>query len=147
MHTYTHSSGLSVRHPADWTVREDGFSVLLLPPDPARDAQGQPLELLLFGTQDAEGVTSPADPAVGDYFAGELARVVPGIQRSGTPRTVACDLGAAAAFDYVGADSTGLAVRAAESASPTPRGSASSSAPTAGSCSSSRRAPSETAPT
>jgi hypothetical protein len=111
MKTYQHSTGITFQYPAQWELREQQEQLFLLPGDLEKNAQGQPIELLLMGAQEAEGVTSPTDARVAEFFAGQLRQLVPTLKQMGVAETLNTGLGKAAVFTFEGADTQGLEMR------------------------------------
>lgn len=110
--TYRHPAGVDFQYPASWELREQQNQFFLVPSDIEKNAKGQPLELLLLGAQEAEEISSPADPQVADFFAANLRQLVPDIRQTSQATPVSTGLGKGAAFTFAGTDTTGLAVQA-----------------------------------
>ena len=95
--TYRHPLGAAFRHPADWKVQDVQTGLLLLPPDHDMDR-----EMIAVMGSDAQGVTDPSDPRVGQTLDAMVMQTAPGFRRKGRPGSVPTAATAGASYDYVG---------------------------------------------
>ncbi|MEM9378313.1 MAG: hypothetical protein AAGB93_00090 [Planctomycetota bacterium] len=95
--TYRHPLGATFRHPADWRVQDVQTGLLLLPPDHDMER-----EMIAVMGSDAQGVTDPADPRVGQTLDAMVLQTAPGFRRKGRPGSVPTAATAGASYDYVG---------------------------------------------
>jgi len=112
MKTFQHPAGLAFEHPASWEVRAQDERIQLIPSNAVKDQRGEPLEVLVFFGEDAEGVTAATDPRVTAYLEAQLRKLFPGLTGPPSSRGITTGLGPAAAYLYRGkaADGADLAV-------------------------------------
>ncbi len=108
--SFTHSVGLTFRHPADWTAQETEQGLALTPPDPSRNAQG-PTEAYLINALPAPGVTRPDAPQAVQHLEELMASLFPFLRREGGVEAVPGEE-PGALLTWAGANPAGLKVRA-----------------------------------
>lgn len=83
--TYRNALGYQLRYPPGWQLAETDAGLLFTPPDLARDAQGQPLEVILVCAVPAQGVTRPDDPRAVQFVEAQLQEPFPFLRRGAAP--------------------------------------------------------------
>ena len=111
MATYKHPSGVFFQYPGNWQISEAQQALALLPPDLAKDEQGQPAEILLLSAEDADGITSATDPRVAAFFEQQVRQKFPNAKRVGEPETVRTGLGAGVILTFEGTGDGGVELR------------------------------------
>ncbi len=88
--TWRHPLGFTLRHPPTWRPQETEAGLAFVAPDALKDAQGQPLELLLLNAVAAEGVRQPDQPEAVAFLDQQLQGTFPFLRRQAAPvvRTV-----------------------------------------------------------
>jgi hypothetical protein len=98
--TFQHPSGISFQYPAAWELRRQGNLLALIPEGFVKDEKGQPLELLLLGSEPAPGIASSTDPRVSSFLEDQLRRLFPVVKRVRNPEPFATPLGTGAAITF-----------------------------------------------
>jgi len=96
MKAYRHAAGFTFQHPAKWEVKVGDDALVLVPNDAKRDAQGQPLELIVVGGQEAEGIARADDPQVLSFFDSQF----PKLKRAGETGSLSTLVGPGAVLTY-----------------------------------------------
>ena len=108
---HQHATGLSVRYPSDWQLRELGTALQLLPPDVVSNAAG-PTEVYFVLGQGAQGIVSPDDPRVVQYFNQQIAQIAPFLVPSSEPEHLRPGAAPGIRLAWAGTNPMGMAVRA-----------------------------------
>lgn len=95
--TYRHPTGVHLDHPSDWRAQPIDAGIALIPPD-----FDQNQELILVIGEAAEGLASPRDPQVGQYFDQLVSQISPTLSRSGQAVDGTNRAGESARYDYKG---------------------------------------------
>jgi hypothetical protein len=110
---YRHPLGLTLWHPADWTVKDMGEALQLVPPDPGSNADGPTEAYVVFGEGVAgTGIATAADPKVGAYLDGQLQGLAPFLRRAGATGGYDLSRGKGAVYAWEGKNPKGNAVLA-----------------------------------
>lgn len=80
---WRHPLGNELRYPPQWQLQETQFGLSFVPPDMARDAYGQPQELILVQAVPAQGVTRPDDPKAVQFVESSMRTYFPFLRRTG----------------------------------------------------------------
>jgi hypothetical protein len=108
---FTHPTGMTVRYPASWAVKEASTAALLLPPDIKKDAAGKVDELYLVGVDSAGGVSDIRDPRVLADVEQKVTQLGATLRRVGEPAYFKTGAKEAVALTYEG-DSQGATIQA-----------------------------------
>lgn len=80
--TYKHATGGTFGYPAEWTVKETDQGLQLIPPNPARNAQG-PTEAYFIVAESAGGMKQVDDPQAVRALEAYVAKQAPALKRVG----------------------------------------------------------------
>lgn len=108
METFKHPAGFTFEHPKGWQVQAGQEGILMIPDDAKKDAQGQPLEMLVIGGEDASGISAIEDPQVIQYLDGNIKQMFPAFQRVGETEKLQTLLGNGMVLNYEGKTATNL---------------------------------------
>ena len=108
---YQHAIGISVRYPTDWQLQELGSALQLVPPGVVSNAAG-PTEAYLILGDGAQGIVSPSDPRVVQYFNQQIAQIAPFLVPMGQPEQLRSGAAPGILLTWEGTNPTGMVVRA-----------------------------------
>ncbi|MBV9868356.1 MAG: hypothetical protein JO316_23625 [Abitibacteriaceae bacterium] len=109
--TYKHPAGLSMRYPAEWTLKEMPGMLQLVPPDTAANAAG-PTEAYLVSAQQVGNITSAQDPRFIQAIELIVSKLFPFMQRVGDMEQVRAGNEPGVALQWEGKNPTGMTVHA-----------------------------------
>jgi hypothetical protein len=109
--TYRHPLGLTFTIPEGWQVAEIDDGLQMTPPDAATEG-GQPVEIYMILASPAEGITSPADPQVGQFLDSALRNYFPFLQSGGNPQQMNVGGSPGALYTWSGKNQAGKDVLA-----------------------------------
>lgn len=100
--THRHPSGYFFSLPETWQITENQMGMILLADDAPRDAQGNPLELMIASAVPAPNLTDPMDPQIGVFFDNEYRTYFPDFTRKPEVIETTNALGKTAIYTYTG---------------------------------------------
>jgi hypothetical protein len=100
-----------MRYPPDWTVTQHPTALQLVPPNAASNASGA-TEVYIVLAEGAQGIASPEDPRIVQYFGQELAKFAPFLRPSGQQERVRAGPAPGVLLTWEGSNPMGMVVRA-----------------------------------
>lgn len=108
---HQHPSGLSMRYPPDWTLTQLPTALQLVPPNAASNASGA-TEAYFVLAEGAQGIASPEDPRIVQYFGQEMMKFAPFLRSSGQPERIRAGSAPGILLTWEGNNPAGMALRA-----------------------------------
>ncbi len=72
---YRHPAGFEFQYPASWQITAEEDFLVLTPPHVAKDRSGSPLEMILIGGEEAEGISRLDNPEVISFFVSQFPKL------------------------------------------------------------------------
>lgn len=85
--SFKHAVGLGFRYPANWTLKEAGPILMLIPPD-VKQIDGGPSELFLMKAEAAGQIQSASDPRLEEALSKYVTQTFPAFQPLGNTQTI-----------------------------------------------------------